>query len=367
MVAAAIPLIEIPDHAARVALSSHWRIAHLPQSRGRAQARRMRAQHRCKAGGAPLANNASLHLKSAIEGVRIGNARAVSPTRFPGCMSNALRRRGRARKEIAARVAVERPAFDRSRPPATVNPRAPGKKARTSNARPRSGATRAARTDRGWRASVSAAMPSSRMGSDMRMETYRAPGAPPTGAESSMARSAKTRPWPDVMNRRARTKHRYQHTAYRFCAMHYVAEIGQQKIRVGTEQMIDQRAIALGLVGREASSMASSTAASSRFCSAKSADQPTRRKSSTSFVFKPNTGMFSGPPSPLPFSILAPSQVPMVGVPRSARLHVAGARGFRACGGDLLRQIGCWHDALRQRNAVVRQKHRLQFSPARGS
>ena len=37
-------------------------------------------------------------------------------------------------------------------------------------------------------------------------------------------------------------------------------------------------------------------------------------------------------------------------------LHVAGARGFFACCGDLLREVGCGNDALRKRNAVVWQE-----------
>ena len=41
-------------------------------------------------------------------------------------------------------------------------------------------------------------------------------------------------------------------------------------------------------------------------------------------------------------------------------LHVAGARGLGAGGGDLLRQVGAGHDELGHRHAVVRHEHHLQ-------
>ena len=58
--------------------------------------------------------------------------------------------------------------------------------------------------------------------------------------------------------------------------------------------------------------------------------------------------------------MLAPSSVPMVSAPLSAELHVAGAGGLRAGGGDLLREVGGGDDDLGQADAVVRQEDDLQ-------
>ena len=58
--------------------------------------------------------------------------------------------------------------------------------------------------------------------------------------------------------------------------------------------------------------------------------------------------------------MLAPSSVPMVSAPFMRELHVAGARGFLAGGGDLLGEIGGRIDALAARDVVVGQEDDLQ-------
>ena len=47
-------------------------------------------------------------------------------------------------------------------------------------------------------------------------------------------------------------------------------------------------------------------------------------------------------------------------------LHVAGAAGLLASGGDLLRDLAGGHQMLGQRHPVVLQEHHLQLAPAAG-
>ena len=139
--------------------------------------------------------------------------------------------------------------------------------------------------------------------------------------------------------------------------------VGQQQVVVAApQQRVDQAAVACrarrARTRRRQSHRAPPSAAGcSRRCAA--AGSRSRAAAEPRACVRPKMKMLSSPTCCADLDVGA-----VVGADGQRavqrELHVAGARGLGAGGGDLLRQIGARHDHLGHRDAVVRHEHHLQ-------